>query len=349
MSEEDDEAGFAPNARQEPARDAPPRTSGFARKMVFATLLGVVVFAALSLYGDVNELRQNLRAFDWTMLGWAVVLASGNYALRFVRWQYYLARIGVDVPARESALVFLSGFVMSVTPGKLGEVFKSLLLYESRGTSIAKTAPVVVAERLTDLMALVVLTALGALSFEEGVPITIGGVVLVILVWVALASRPVADLALGVLARLPVVKRLVPKLREAYGSLQTLIRPAPIVVATLIATVAWGLEVVSLGVILWGFPGMSLGWEETTFAYSASTIAGALAMMPGGLGVTEAGMTGLLLALGGPGMTAAVATATTMLVRLATLWWAVLVGFAALALYRRNLRNSAVQPPVSGS
>lgn len=327
---------------------ARPRTSGFARKMIFATLLGVVVFAGLSLYGDVSELRRNLRAFDWTMLGWAIALASGNYALRFVRWQYYLGRIGVSVPVGESALVFLSGFVMSVTPGKLGEVFKSLLLYESRGTSIAKTAPVVVAERLTDLMALVALTALGALSFEDGVPITIGGVLLVMLVWIALAWRPVAQLALALLERLPVVRRLVPKLREAYDSLHTMIRPGPIAIATLLAIAAWGLEVLSLGAIVWGFPGVSLGWEETTFAYSASTIAGALAMMPGGLGVTEAGMTGLLLALGGPGMTPAIATATTMLVRLATLWWAVLVGFGALALYRRKIKNSNRPTSFSG-
>lgn len=327
--------GAAPSS---PPED--PARGKLARNVVIATLLGVTVFAGLSLYGDVQALVDNLRTFDWTMLLWAVLLASGNYLLRFWRWQYYLARIDVHVPPGESLLVFLSGFVMSVTPGKLGEVFKSLLLYESRGASIARTAPVVVAERLTDLMALVILTALGALSFEQGVPITIGGVGLVALVLVALAFRPAAELALAIAGRLPVVRRLVPKLREAYESLRTMIRPGSLLVATVLAVVAWGLEVVSLGVIVAGFPGVTLGWEETTFAYSASTIAGAVAMMPGGLGVTEAGMTGLLQALGGEGMTAAVATATTILVRLATLWWAVVVGFVALALFRRRMRRA---------
>lgn len=325
--------------------DAPRRTS-FARNLVLAMILAVAVFAGLSLYGDVQALQRNLRAFDWTMLAWAVSLASGNYLLRFARWQYYLRRIGLRVPAGESMLVFLSGFVMSVTPGKLGEVFKSLLLYESRGASIARTAPVVVAERLTDLMALVVLTALGALSFEQGVPITVGGVAVVAVVLLALAWRPLGELGFAVAGRLPGVRRVVPKLREAYESLRAMIRPAPLAVATLLGVVAWGLEVLSLAVIVAGFPGVSLGWEETTFAYSASTIAGALAMMPGGLGVTEAGMTGLLQALGGPGMTAAIATATTMLVRLATLWWAVIVGFVALGLFRRWIRGRPPRPPV---
>ncbi|MCZ7680459.1 MAG: flippase-like domain-containing protein [Sandaracinaceae bacterium] len=150
-------------------------TRGLVRKVLLGTLLGALVLAALSLYADVSALGASLGAFDWSAFAVALALATGNYALRYVRWQLYLRRIDVAVPHAESALVFLSGFVMSVTPGKLGEVFKSLLLYESRGVSIAKTAPVVFAERLTDLVALVILTALGSLSFAEGVPIAVAG------------------------------------------------------------------------------------------------------------------------------------------------------------------------------
>jgi hypothetical protein len=45
-------------------------------------------------------------------------------------------------------------------------------------------------------------------------------------------------------------------------------------------------------------------------------------------------MTGLLTALGGNGMTPAVAAAVTILVRLATLWFAVLLGGVALLALR---------------
>jgi uncharacterized protein (TIRG00374 family) len=316
--------------------DDGPRTGGLWQKILIATLIGALVFAGLSFYGDVQALRENLSIYRWEMFMLAVGLATGNYLLRFLRWQYYLNRIDCPVPIGESLLVFLSGFVMSVTPGKVGEVFKSLLLKQSRDYSVVKTAPVVVAERLTDLLALVILTAVGALSFQQGVPIAIAGAAMVALVVVACAVRPLADFGFGLAERLPVIKRLVPRLREAYESLHALTRPAPLLYATALSTAAWGLEVVGLGVILLGFENVSLGWEATSFAYSASTIAGALAMMPGGLGVTEAGMTGLLQALGSETMTPAVATAATMLIRLATLWWAVLVGVVAFGLYRQR-------------
>jgi glycosyltransferase 2 family protein len=318
--------------------DAPRRRgSSLATKILVATLIGVLVFAALSLYGDVAALRASLSTYRYEMLALATALATANYFVRFVRWQYYLRLVDCPTPAKESLLVFLAAFVMSVTPGKVGEVFKSVLLYESRGHSVVKTAPIVVAERLTDLMALVLLTAFGALSFEQGLPIAVGGALVVGLVLLACSVRAIAELALAVLTRLPVVRGLVPRLREAYESLFTMTRPVPLLVATGLGTVAWGFEVVALGVILMGFDGVMLSWEATSFTYSASTIAGALAMMPGGLGVTEAGMTGLLTTLGDATMTPSVATAATMLVRLATLWWAVLVGLVALGLFRRHL------------
>lgn len=319
------------------------RTSGLVRRVLIGTLLGALVFAALSLYADVSALSASLGAFEWSVLALALALATGNYALRYARWQYYLARIDVRVPHRESALVFLSGFVMSVTPGKLGEVFKSLLLYESRGVSIARTAPVVFAERLTDLIALVILTALGSLSFAQGVPIALSGAAIVGVILLASAWRPLGELCLSIAGRLPLVRRVAPRLREAYESLYVMTRPRPLAIATGIATLSWGLECLALFLLLRALPGGGLGWDASVFAYSASTIAGALAMMPGGLGVTEAGMTGLIEALSSGAIGAPAATAATMLTRLATLWWAVLVGAVALAVLRRSSSSSSVR------
>jgi uncharacterized protein (TIRG00374 family) len=336
------EAAVSENAKDVTVaqQQRPGATQGLVRKVLIGTLLGALVFAALSLYADVNELRASLGAFRWSAFALALLLASGNYGLRYVRWQYYLRRIDVRIAHGESLLVFLSGFVMGVTPGKLGEVFKSLLLYESREISIARTAPIVVAERLTDLVALVLLTAIGSLSFAQGVPIAIAGAIAVALVLVASSFRPFGELLLSISERLPLIKRIAPRLREAYESLFVLTRPIPLLFATLLATISWGLECLALFVLLAALPGGGLSVPASSFAYSASTVAGALSMMPGGLGVTEAGMTGLIQALSHGAIASADATAATMLTRLATLWWAVLVGAVALAFFRRWLAQS---------
>lgn len=309
---------------------------GLGRQLVIATVIGVLVFAGLSLYGDVRALAASLGRYHWLSFVGGLGLATANYAIRFLRWEAYLSLLDIRVGRLESARIFLAGFVMSITPGKVGEVFKSVLLHESHGIPIARSAPIVVAERLTDLFALVLLTALGALALPSGAIIAAGGGAVVGVLWLACAWRPLGELGLRIAARLPLIKKIAPKLREAYDALQVLVRPRALGVATALALGSWFTECVALLLIARGF-GADIGWLESTFAYAAPTIVGALAMMPGGLGVTEAGMTGILEEVAH--MTAADATATTLLVRLATLWWAVLLGVFALGWQRRALRQ----------
>lgn len=322
------------------AVDAAQLARGLTRKIIIAALFGGLVFAGLALYGDVTKLRAAASGFAPGAVAFGFALAAGNYGIRVARWQYYLQCIDISLPIGESAVVFLAGFVMSVTPGKVGEVFKSLLLYEARGVSIARTAPIVIAERLTDLIALVLLTAVGSLAFEHGVIIAAVGAVLVSGLVLVCAYRPLGEAILGFGERIGPIARIMHKLHEAYESLLTMLRPGPLLFGTLLAVCAWGLECAALYVIVDGFPGLHIPWDSAVFAYSASTIVGALAMLPGGLGVTEAGMTGLLQTLGGASMTKEVATAATILVRLATLWFAVGIGMVALAIFRAQQRKS---------
>jgi len=338
---------LSPSAEEAAEPEAAEATApgGLARKVLLATLLGALVFAGLALYSDVTELTANLGRYQWRYFIYGLGLATANYALRFVRWQYYLARLKVPlgspggVPTGDSARIFVAGFVMSVTPGKVGEVFKSVLLQASHGVPLARTAPIVVAERLTDLLALVLLTALASLSFEGGGAIALAGAIFVAVVWVACAWRPLGELALRIAGKLPVLGRLEARLREAYDALHELVRPAPLAVASFLALLSWGLECVSLLVIALGFEGVALSLLEATFAYGGPTIVGALVLLPGGLGATEAGMTGVLEAFEVPGMSTSVAIAITMLVRLATLWWAVVLGVIALAWHRSRERG----------
>lgn len=313
-------------------------SSGLTRKIVISVLLAALIYAALTLYGDVRELQRTARSFAGDALALGFALAAGNYVIRVARWHYYLKRLGIHVPLGESTVVFLSAFVMSVTPGKVGEVFKSLLLYETRGTPITRTAPIVIAERLTDLIALVLLIALGSLSFEHGVAVAVTSAIGISGVLLLCSYRPLGHFTLDLIERIAWFRKLGNKLREAYDALLDMTRPVPLLIGTALAFLAWGLECGSLYAIVHGFEGVHMSWDAATFAYSASTIAGAVAMMPGGLGVTEVGMTALLQTLGGPAMRPAVATASTILVRLATLWFAVVIGVVALGIYRALYR-----------
>ena len=158
---------------------------GLTRKVFWSALLGGLVFAGLALYSDLPKMREAAARFEPTAFLSGLLLVATNYGLRIIRWNRYLHELAIQVPRTESALIFLSGFVMSVTPGKVGEVFKSLLLQQSRQISFVRSAPIVIAERLTDLIALVLLIALGSLALPGGPLIALLGATIVgSMVWV---------------------------------------------------------------------------------------------------------------------------------------------------------------------
>ncbi|HVR03618.1 MAG TPA: flippase-like domain-containing protein, partial [Polyangia bacterium] len=127
---------------------------GLVGRVILGVAVGVAVYIGFTIWANAGQVAGALRAFHWSMAALACLLAAGNYLVRFVRWEYYLRVLGVRVAPRDSLSVFLAGFALTVTPGKLGEAVKALLLRASHGVPAARTAPIVIAERVTDLVAL---------------------------------------------------------------------------------------------------------------------------------------------------------------------------------------------------
>ncbi len=305
------------------------------RRILWVMLVGVCLYGALAIYRGVDKMRDALAGYAWWTLVAACALAFGNYVLRFFKWEFYLARLGIkNVTKSDSFLTFLSGFVLTVTPGKVGEVFKSLVLKETHNVPVAVTAPIVVAERVTDLIGIIVLIVIGSLGFSGGLFWAGVGSTLVFVLLVVVASRSLSLGIIHVIGRMPgPFARIAPKLRDAYESLATLVAPSNLLFPTLLSVIAWSLECASLWIIVRGF-GANADLKLCAFFYATSTLAGALVPVPGGLGVTEKALEEQLVNLGhvSPGA----ATASMILVRFATLWFAVLVGFVALSRLKKR-------------
>jgi uncharacterized protein (TIRG00374 family) len=304
-------------------------------RIVGVMLLFVAVYGAYAVFRGIGKMQSSLAGFGWWAFGAACVLALGNYLLRYLKWEYYLKCLDVrGVSKVDSFFTFLSGFVLTVSPGKVGEVFKSLVLWETHKVPPARTAPIVIAERVTDLIGVIILIAAGSLGLRGGLLWAGIGTVLVLSLLVVIASR---KLSLGIVSRIERMPgrlgRLGPRLRDAYESLAVLVRPTNLVWPTLLSIAAWFFECLALAVILRGF-GEPVDVRLSTFFYATSTLAGAIVPVPGGLGVTETALQQQMQEIGG--VSPESSTAAMMLVRFATLWFAVLVGFVALAILRRR-------------
>ncbi len=313
------------------------RTLG--RKIALSAVLGALVMAGLGLFADLRAVGNSFATFSYAALIPIVLWTLFNYALRWMKWDYYLRKLGFGdgVSRYDSILLFTSGMVMAVTPGKIGEVFKSYLLKRVNGTAVSASAPIVLAERLTDGLAMLLLMAVGLNLYPPARP----------LFWLLLAVgiaglaaqqyRPLAERLLAVADDAPVARRFAPQLRSFYASSFALLSWRLLLVSTILSVISWGGECIAFWYVLRGFGLPATGdlLLVATFIFAASTLFGLVSFLPGGLGVSEASSAGLLLLLAQP-ITEATAAAATIIIRFCTLWFGVSLGIVALLIFERR-------------
>jgi len=126
--------------------------------------------------------------------------------------------------------------------------------------------------------------------------------------------------------------------------LRLLTAPSAVLVAVVLGTLAWLSEGVALWVILQGLDIEAVELLRALPIYAAATLVGAISTLPGGLIGTEGSMVALLQQAG---MTKVAASTGTLLVRLVTLWFAVIVGLVALVCLNRIKAIKSLQPQAS--
>jgi uncharacterized protein (TIRG00374 family) len=301
-------------------------------KILLSLVFGAVIYVGMTIYADLGQLARALAEFRWIFIPFILACAFASYLIRFLKWHYYIGTLGIHVPRKDSLLIFFSGFIMSITPAKMGEVLKSFLLKQVNGTPISKSAPVVVAERLTDVIGLMVLSLGGitAYAFGEKVLFIVGAFLAAFII--LLSTKPLILRVIGLFERGGILSRIARKMHTAYESIFQLLNLKTLVWSTVLSIFAWSVECAGFFLTLRGF-GAYYEPMKTAFMYSFPIIAGAVTMLPGGIGITEGSMTGLLQ---GAAMPKSQAVATTLLFRVCTLWFAVLVGAVVLYIFQRK-------------
>lgn len=291
--------------------------------------IAVLGYGLLGIWSQGDQLLPLLRSL-WPQISLGLLLVLVGYAIRYGRWRLLLAAVHQHPPMAPDARIWMGSYAFTATPGKSGEAVRSLLLKQECGVPMPPTLMALVVERISDGTAVVLLLLINLplfLSWQVplAVPISLG-LAAVLAGWLALRSSWAKEQLKS------TVKRLLPhKLASASGdgliALRQLLQPWLLLQATVIGAVAWSLEGVSLWMLLRGMGVDEVGIGGATIAHTAAGLIGALTLLPGGLGSTEAGTVGLL-ALQGVGVAAA--TPATLLIRLMTLWFATALGVVCL-------------------
>jgi len=285
----------------------------------------------MGIYADFRNLLSAIERFNWTYILLLLVLTTAGYFIRFIKWNYFLRRVDVHLNLKDNLFVFFSGLSMIITPAKVGEIWKGWLIKEINGESLGKTVPVVIIDRITDLFSLIILFFLGIFYYKEGIYIIL--ILLLILVgfFVIIRSRTISEKIISILEHR--VGKYSKDIKTMHQTFEKLIEPKGLIGMSILNSIAWFFECLGLYFVIIGF-GEYLGITLSTFVFSFASLAGAVSMIPGGLGVSEATISGLLQLFG---LTSIIAVGVAIIVRFGTLWYGAILGLSVYMIFKKRI------------
>jgi uncharacterized protein (TIRG00374 family) len=310
--------------------------------VVVATAVLFAVGAALLslLAGDVlGKLALLSPVTLLAMLGLSLV----NYLSRGLRWLLFCRRLGVAVPPWRNLLIFVAGFALTTTPGKVGEALRLWLIERRYGYRYERLAPLFLGDRLSDMNGVLLLLLISAFGLPGQAWLALPAGLVVVLVTLAFVFPGPLIEGIGGVYRLARRRgrRLFARTRTALRHTARLLEPGTYLPALLLSLLGWLAESGAFALLL-----HDLGAPVPALAamgiFTLSLVAGGVSMLPGGLGGAEAVLIGALLALG---VELDRAVAATAVIRLTTLWFGVGLGSLAMPAALRLTRRQASPPP----
>ncbi len=305
-------------------------------------LMGIVsAYAGATLWAGRGGWQLALTSISTGDILIIVGLVSIGFLLRAARWHYYIRVLQWNVPLLHSVVAFVASIAFTATPAKSGELAKAVLLRSQHKISLSEGAGVLLIERLGDLFAVIVLAIGGLTLFVDLSSYVLMSVILL----GAAAFLVVKSHALLACAQ-AIPKLHAPALRliNMLDAVRLLMWPIPLAIGGSVALAAWSCEAVAFYYLV-GRLGIHSSPLISFSIYGLSTLAGALSMLPGGLGSFEAVMAFLLTRLAAP---TSAATVAIVIFRLCTLWLFSLIGVTFMLGWfilftRRRRHNFAVE------
>lgn len=329
-------------AQDRPVADAPDRFIARAERYVILSVIAfTALFAAAALATGGGQTLSRMASIPSLVLAGLLALSMTNYALRFARWQIFAVSVGIRVPWRISAAYYVAGLSMAATPGKMGEALRLWLLRRGHGCRYERTISLFVGDRLYDLTAIVGLCLIGASAFSGFLWSAILALGATAMLSAAILRPRYAIAALSAFyAWIRRWKRPIARLRRSMRYAERLAYPRLYMGVLALSLAGWLTEA---GAFHWLLVvmGAHVTPMQSIFIFCFSMLVGVMAMLPGGLGGTEATMVGLLVSLNVDLDTAIAATA---IIRITTLWFAVGLGFLALPISLRSVNRAMPSP-----
>lgn len=289
------------------------------RLIALIIFLGVVVYIyLLSTSEDSIGLKEKISRISIDNLVIPISLSLMSYLLRFIRWRLILKQLGHNLAIKNDLICYLSGFALTMTPGKSGETIRSAFLLQAR-VPLQTSLSAFVVERSFDLLIVGLLATLLSIPPFITLLLFLSALAVLSFIGTRLAWREYYTCKIN-------LPDFLLRFLNIFSRVSIVLKPKPLAVYALLGCAAWGAQGIGFYYIVRLFA-QDVEMLGAISTYCAGIFIGAVSLIPGGIGVTEGSLSWLLQT---QGLDQNSAILSALVSRGCTLWLAVAIGCGAL-------------------
>jgi glycosyltransferase 2 family protein len=277
-------------------------------RTVVPLLIVIVAFVFLAQKAGINpqQIWATIRTTNLIFLLAAFLMHYLSLPLRTLRWRIFLENVGftkangVELPKfwRLTEIIYISWFLNAIVPAKLGDLYRAYLVRQETGCSATRSFGTVLAERLLDLIILLLLfIAAVMISLHKKLPhqLQLGLIIILALVFISLIGLFVLRLLCERIAKLVPVRFLDQYNHFQEGILSSFRRIPTLTVLTVGVWVCESLRFFFVALALNLIGGDLLHLVAAAFFVGlGEALLNAIPLTGGGVGPIEAGMIGMI-------------------------------------------------------
>ena len=309
----------------------------FYRNFLLVVVSMVVLYIVFLIVSDFNVIHEKIFDFKTDYLPIILLLAPLSWVIVFFRWHFLLKNSNIIIPKKENFKIYMAGFAMSVTPGKVGELIKSQFLKSKYGVSRKNTLPIIISEYFYHMVGVLVVSIIGVYYFEFSLYIIILTSALIITTLTIISSETFFKKFVNLISKRNFLKKYVSPISDSHIILKKSTRGKIFIISSGLSIAFWLTEVLIVYFVFLSFNILNFEFFKIAAIYTTSLILGMLSFLPMGIGVVEGSLAGFL---NYEGIDISIALTLVILIRIFTRWYGVIVGLIFMKLiggFSKNL------------
>ena len=266
----------------------------FDNRLIVVLVAVIGIYAVFLFMSDYNIISEKISNFKINYLPLILLLVSASWVPLIIKWHFLLKNSEINIPLSKTIAIFFSGSAFEITPGQIGILIKSQLLKTSSNISRTKTVPIVIVEKIYDLIGAILASVIGIIILGMEFYLIIIAISVLVFIFFFMYHRRSSELFFNRMTKLKLFSKYVENISEFYDIIKKSTSVKASVICILLALTYWFMISAAAYYTLIAFDINILDYLKILAIYTTSTLLGAISFIPGGIGITEGSIAGLL-------------------------------------------------------